>query len=330
MKEQPKIKPPKLDVSGARAPFSVLPEKMQPRVNENDRAYGSFLLWCMMAPTERSKRLLAKAMGIADSTIRYWSQKHRWNRRMEGVPRCEWEAVKAFRQLMDLQVGSGQAAALRVAMDVVLDRAGLAYIRHAVATQRNGGSAGSEGSPGGEGSAKSSGQQGANTGDVHRHSPEASAARSSAFSTPLSDNELETLDVNRHMVELRNKVLKEHLSIKDVKRQVLLIDACLGLIAKKVQTGELEVSVKDIPPLLKARALLTGLPTEQVAVQHQHQHEHTVAVESMRMREARKKGGHELAAAMRDELDELNVIMGAMPRKIEVIDVASENQNGSK
>lgn len=249
---------------------------------------------------------------------------------MEGVPRCEWEAVKAFRQLMNLQVGSGQAAALRVAMDVVLDRAGLAYIRHAVATQRNGGSTGPQGAPGGEGRPEGGSAQTANTADTHRHIPEAAATQSAAFATPLSDNELETLDVNRHMTDLRNQILKEHLAIKDVKRQVLLIDACLGLIAKKVQTGELEVSIKDIPPLLKARALLTGLPTEQVAVQHQHQHEHTVAVESMRMREARKKGGHALAVAMRDELDELNVIMGAMPRKMEVIDVAPENQDGSK
>lgn len=322
-KSQPQA--PKPDVSGARAPFAVLPEKMQPRVNENDRAYGCFLLWCMMAPTERSKRMLAKAMGIGDSTIRYWSQKHNWNRRMEGVSRCEWEALKGYRQLMNLQVGSGQAAALRVAMDVVLDRAGLAYLRHAVAAQRNGASGASEGASEGasgvQGGPGGDGKQGPNTGDSHRHSTEGAATRSTAFSTPLSDNELETLDVNRHMADLRNSILKEHLAVKDLKRQVLLIDACLGLIAKKVQTGELEVSIKDIPPLLKARALLTGLPTEQVAVQHQHQHEHTVAVESMRMREARKKGGHALQAAMRDELDELNVIMGAIPRKMEVIDI---------
>jgi hypothetical protein len=109
---------------------------------------------------------------------------------------------------------------------------------------------------------------------------------------------------------------------------VLLIDAVLGLVAKRVQTGELKVSVRDIPQLLKARALLTGLPTEHVAVQQQVQHEHHHVVESVRMQQARKSGDETtLVAAMRDEVDELQAILQAVPKPVVVVDITPEEPN---
>lgn len=309
-----KPKAPQPDVTGTRAPFASLPEPLQPRSSETDQGYGAFLLWCMMAPPERSKRLLAKALGIRDSTVRYWNTKHAWARRMALVPDAEWKALSAYRQLMDLQLGSGEAAGLRVALDVVLQRAGLAAVRHAVLAQRQGQPAGPPVEPpaadaGGKATAAPAGAQ------------QPAQARPAPAAAVLSDNELQQLDASRHLRNLRDEILREHLAVKDVKRQIMLIDACLGLIARKVQSGELEVKLSDIPQLLKARALLTGLPTEQVAVQQTHQHQHTVVVESARMRDARTQGGTAMLAAMQDELRELNVIMGAMPRPVEVVDV---------
>ena len=115
---------------------------------------------------------------------------------------------------------------------------------------------------------------------------------------------------------------------EDLRRQVLLIDAVLGLIAKRVQDGSLQVKVSDIPQLLKARALITGLPTEQVAVavQHDHQHDHNLVVESARMVEARKQGGSAVLAAMQEELSELTTIIGAIPVQANstIIDITPE------
>lgn len=306
---------PQPDVEGPRAPFAKLPEPLQPRTSETDQGYAAFLLWCMMATPSRSKRLLARALGISDGTIRYWSNKHAWNRRMALVHDAEWQALSAYRQLLDLQLGTGEAAGLRVAMDVVLQRAGLAAVRHAVLAQRQGQDAGAPVGP-----------LGASQGDTGPETPSASQQPAQGRTAPaaaaaLSTSELEQLDAAQHLRGLRDSILREHLAVKDVKRQIMLIDACLGLIARKVQAGELEVKLSDIPQLLKARALLTGLPTEQVAVQQTHQHQHTVVVESARMRDARAEGGTAMLAAMQDELRELNVIMGAMPRPVEVVDV---------
>jgi len=309
-----KPKAPQPDVTGARAPFASLPEPLQPRSSEKDVGYGAFLLWCMMAPASRSKRLLAKALGIRDSTVRYWNKKHAWSRRMALVPDAEWKALGAYRQLMDLQLGTGEAAGLRVALDVVLQRAGLAAVRHAVLAQRQGQPAGPPVAD--EGAAQPAGAPATPAGA--QQAPQGQPPPAAAV---LSDNELEQLDASRHLRNLRDEILREHLAVKDVKRQIMLIDACLGLIARKVQSGELEVKLSDIPQLLKARALLTGLPTEQVAVQQTHQHQHTVVVESARMRDARAEGGTAMLAAMQEELRELNVIMGAMPRPVEVVDV---------
>jgi hypothetical protein len=316
-----KPRAPTPDTADLRLPFGVLPEPLQPRTSENDRAYGAFLLFCMQAPAERSLRLLGKALNCSDGTIRYWKKKHAWERRMTTARNTEWEALRGYRLLMDLQASAGHVAALRVAMDVVLDRAGYAQLRHAVHAQRQGRPAGptdhdqvptdKPGTP--EAATTSSPSAKPGTGTKTTTGPQdAQHGPTAAFRTPLSDNELETLDAAEHMRQLRAKVLTDHLRPEDVRRQVLLIDAVLGMIAKKVGDGSLDVKVSDIPQLLKARALLTGLPTEQVAMAVRHQHE--VVVESARIADGRAKGGNALLVAMQEELIELNTIIGAVPR----------------
>ena len=135
----------------------------------------------------------------------------------------------------------------------------------------------------------------------------------------LTTPELEHLDVSRHMRDLREKVMRDHLRPEDVRRQVLLIDGVLGLIARKVQDGSLRVRVSDIPPLLKARAILTGLPGEGEAVPQvessQHLHQHVHVVESVRLRDAKKSGDSgAVLDAMSAEVQDLQVILGAIPR----------------
>ena len=126
------------------------------------------------------------------------------------------------------------------------------------------------------------------------------------------------MDEGRAQRDLAYRVKRDHLRSEDLRRQVLLIDAVLGLVAKRVKDGTLKVSVRDVPSLLKARALLTGLPTEHVAVQQQVQHEHHHVVESVRIQQARKTGSEAaLVEAMRDEVDELQAILRAVPRSQE-------------
>lgn len=262
---------------------------------------------------ERSLRKIATALHISDGTVRYWRKKHTWERRRVSAQNSDWEALRAFRLLMDLQAGSAQVAALRVALDVVLDDTGFAHLRHSVAAQRQGQEAGPA-----EHAVDPMGKAGT---PAPAGTP-ATTAAPAAFKSPLSDNELQQLDVQEHYRRLREQVLTQHLRPEDIRRQVQLIDGTLGLIAKRVASGELEVKVSDIPALLKARAMITGLPTEHVAVQAQHSHEHRVVLESTRMRDARQQGEPAMLAAIQEELTELQVIVNAVPRT--VIEVQGE------
>ena len=100
----------------------------------------------------------------------------------------------------------------------------------------------------------------------------------------------------------------------------MLIDAVLGLVAQRVKSGELQVKVSDIPSLLKARALLTGLPTETVQQQpsvQQHQHAHVHVVESVRMRDAKSSNDERVVLdAMKEEVEDLQVILNAIPKRV--------------
>jgi hypothetical protein len=330
MPRTPKV-PSAPKVASEREELNGLPEPLRPRESENDRAYAAFLLWCLSEPSERSKRLIGSALNCGDANVRMWASKYAWDRRLVQVPDAEWHALRGYRALMDLQPGSAKVAALQLAMDVVLDRAGFASVRHQVSAERQG-----HGTQGVDPTVRTpatvpneepseAGVEAAPPIEPKRKPPE--TAVQSPFSTPLSDAELGQLDPQEYVRKLRRKVLANHLRDEDVRRQVLLIDATLGLIAKKVQSGELRVQVSDIPQLIKARALLTGLPTEQVAVagqvQVQHTHTHEVVQESARLAEARKRGGPALLTAMQDEVTELATILQAVPRA-QVIDVPSE------
>lgn len=195
--------------------------------------------------------------------------------------------------------GELQAARLSVALDTVLNEAGFTSLRREVQKQRAnlpsviGGTEEQKPHPGGQ-----------------------------VPTSNLAPAELDHMDVQRHLRDLQEKVIRDHLRHEDVRRQILLIDGVLGLIARKVQDGSLNVRVSDIPALLRARALITGLPAEQEAQpttvdQSQHLHQHVHVVESVRMRDARKSGKKtEVLEAMTAEVNDLQVILGAIPREV--------------
>jgi hypothetical protein len=269
--------------------------------------------------------MIGTALNCSDANVRLWASRHAWDRRLVQVPDAEWHALRGYRALMDLQPGAAKVAALQLAMDVVLERAGFASVRHQVAAERQG--AGTQGvDPSVQPAAEAAQDATAEAGPQQQDPVPEKRVSVPPFTTPLSDAELGQLDPQEYVRKLRRKVLTTHLRDEDVRRQVLLIDATLGLIAKKVQSGELRVQVSDIPQLIKARALLTGLPTEQVAVagqvQVQHTHTHEVTQESARLADARKRGGPALLTAMQEEVAELATILQAVPRA-RVIDITN-------
>lgn len=284
---------------GGRSVFNEIPEPLKPRDKESDRSYAAFLLYCMQSVP--SNRKIAKSMQAGESNVRYWRKRFQWEARRVVVHDSEWQALRAYRLLMDLQDGQTSIAALRVALDLVLEESGYASVRHAVKAQRQGVPSGPE-------------EHDVNPLSGKREEPKENTP--APFQTPLSNDELSELDVQRHYRRLRSQVLRNHLREDDIGRQVKLIDGTLGLIAKRVASGEIEVKVSDIPALLKARAMLTGLPTENVAVHTSHKHEHTVVVESPRISQARGQGEGVMLNAIQDELAELQVIVNAVPRQV--------------
>lgn len=276
-------------------------EPLVQRSSEGDTAYEAFLLWCMCNPADRSNRLIAKSLATAESNVRLWKRKYGWAMRAAQVPSVEYVCLELYRARMRQYVGKEHADKLRAAMDVVLDIAGFAELRSDVRRQRVGLASRLDGT----------GEKGVE--------PVVGKPPPKAAKTPLTAGELERVDPARYMRDLAWNVRSNHLKPDDLRRQILLIDAVLGMIAKKVSTGDLKVEVRDIPSLLKARALLTGLPTEQIAVQQHVDHKVTHVVESVRMARARKTGNDQhLLAAMREEVQELSVILQAVPNIVDI------------
>ena len=89
------------------------------------------------------------------------------------------------------------------------------------------------------------------------------------------------------------------------ERDVMLIDAALGFIAREMKEGRVKARISDIPALLRAKALLRGEATERVAVGGVHV---VVGAETVRMRDAGDDPTARLAA-MREDVRDLSVIL---------------------
>lgn len=287
-----------LDPSGDTETGGSLSRDLEQLEDEKDDSYLCFLLWCMQTPQDRSNRLISRSLNVPEPTVRYWKRRHRWRERAARVPRVEFHALKAYRTRMRELPGELQSARMSVALDTVLEEAGFTSLRREVQKQR------------------------ANlpsvVGGTQKQKPH---PRGKVPTSDLAPAELDHMDVQRHLRDLQEQVIRDHLRPEDVRRQILLIDGVLGLIARKVQDGSLRVRVSDIPALLKARALITGLPGESetaTSVDHsQHLHQHVHVVESVRMRDARQSGKQgDVLDAMTAEVQDLQVILGAIPREV--------------
>jgi hypothetical protein len=92
----------------------------------------------------------------------------------------------------------------------------------------------------------------------------------------------------------------------DAERHIRLVDASLGLIAKRLKANEVRVTVRDIPVLLECRdrlvATVTGARQDAAG---------GGVVDSARVAHAKATGG-DLVAAMHEDAVELIAILGAL------------------
>lgn len=92
---------------------------------------------------------------------------------------------------------------------------------------------------------------------------------------------------------------------EDADRHIRLLDASLGLIARKLRADEVRVGVRDIPVLLECRDRLVGIAAGTLGAGA------ASTPESVRVKAARA-AGTDLVAALLDDAEELVVILRAL------------------
>ena len=112
---------------------------------------------------------------------------------------------------------------------------------------------------------------------------------------------------------------------KAVKRKhLMLIDAAIGYIAAGIKTGDVRRSLRDLPLLLQLRKELTGESSKNKSG--------GLAIESIRVRDAKANGGDVVDALYEDAL-ELTAILQALKSKgkseVNIETIGEENEQHS-
>lgn len=139
-------------------------------------------------------------------------------------------------------------------------------------------------------------------GSLELNSPAAQASHEARIrvsqALPMAKQEVEQATA-RAVVDHRRSIRS------DAERHIKLVDASLGLIAKKLKNAEVKVSVRDIPVLLECRDRLVSV------VSGSHRSEHGPVVETARVQIARQTG-QDVVGAMLIDAQELVAILGAI------------------
>ena len=247
---------------------------MMQRENESDRGYIAMLLWGIQG--EKNAHEVSRCVGCAVASIAYWRRRFDWKARLESVPNSGYLCIELYRERLNFEPEGERRHALKAAFEVALGSAP-ASLRSYVRRESFGLDVMMELIEEGKRDAV----------------PE--VLREQGGEDPKS---------------LAAQVKEDYLGASDIRRQIRLIDATLGLIAKKVGDGSIKVSVRDIPALIKARALLTGLPTQSI---HVYSKQELTVKESPRIAAARKGGDDSLVIdALAEVVGELSVIIHAV------------------
>ena len=100
----------------------AVPREMRKRQRELDRMYQGFLLWAMQDEDKRSQKAVARAMNMADATIRGWRKKHDWGDRVAD-PSCSAIAVDLYRKRYHAKGGGAEIALVAHNMSIEYDAA---------------------------------------------------------------------------------------------------------------------------------------------------------------------------------------------------------------
>ena len=145
-------------------------------------------------------------------------------------------------------------------------------------------------------------------GSMELNTPEARASHEARIrvskALPLATEEVEKATaraITDHKVSIR----------KDAERHIKLLDASLGVIAKRLRADEIRVSIRDIPILLDCRDKLIGIVSGTQRTQN------GAIVESARVQYAKQTGG-DLVAAMREDAVDMLAILDAMASAADV------------
>ena len=251
---------------------------MLQKEKEPDRAYHAFLLWSIQDSAHRTNRELSRLLDCSEGSIRYWKHKFNWAARQRMSVNSEYVALELYRERVTYQKEESLRLQMTKGLEAILGNAP-ASLRAFVRRQA----------------------VGVSTIIDALDTKEISLELQTGASSKRSDRE----------ATLQQKIREKYLSEDSVGRQIKLIDATMGLIARKISDGSLKVSVSDIPALIKARALLTGVPTQHVHVTSEHE---VTIKESPRVRNLRQLGAGEadLLGAMQEDVRELSVILSAV------------------
>lgn len=256
---------------------------------EVDAAYHCFLLWCIQDPQQRSISLVERSSGEPKRTIQKWKKKYGWSNRSAAVPGCEIYALQLLRARMAEYGEDVQSKLLKSGIEAVLEEAAPASLRSYVRRE----------------------QQGIQ--DIT--DPLEVKAKNASLPTPvLPIPPEEDLDLARYV---RDKWLTRD----KLDFQVKVIDMSIGYIAKAVAEGEVKVSLRDLPPLLKARALLTGMPTDNINL---NANVNVQQVESYRVKLAKSQRGAtelDIVNAIRGDIEEISAILGTIDGQEEVVPI---------
>jgi hypothetical protein len=104
---------------------------------------------------------------------------------------------------------------------------------------------------------------------------------------------------------VREEILRKRKADDETRsKHVQLVDGALGYVVKEMKEGKIRASLRDIPTLLQARAILSGEVPESGGAG-------VVPLESMRVRLARERGTDFLDAVAED-VEELSVVVKAL------------------
>lgn len=243
-------------------------------------AHRGLLLWAAQRPAERSFRAVGRAVGRGESTVRKWAGAYRWEERA-SAPAADEVAVVMYRSTYMKRFGKKD-------WQHVEERC--SFLLHT--TQ--------DAPPPSDAAEVIAGSR----------ESELMKAMDSALPKPKRDR------LNKAARSVEDEVNRRRSEQKEaLNKEAKILDVALGYAIREMQKNKVRVSLRDVPMLIEAKRDVQKL-RHHIAAPEETKRGDTPIVESSRVRYA-KLNGHSVLQAMKDDTDELAVILGALCAKEE-------------